>query len=209
LREQIVGIFNPNITMDITERMLFSIRTINIVAICFFAIIAYGIIAYLLKPLLSYIENGSEYNKARKASLIIPWVLLLIHFIFWLIGVFIVYAFVFQWKSSGGYSFFISLLNTMAAGLLSGLFTALLVNNILLEAKKVLMITSIKKDENDIFIKIKDYLILLIVVANLGIFLYHVGNFYIYAQEIPPVYPPLSGAITIITFLNYTPSINK
>ncbi|MBN1798077.1 MAG: hypothetical protein JW822_05855 [Spirochaetales bacterium] len=201
LREQIVGIFNPNITMNLAERIVFSIRTINVIAICFFAVIAYAIIVYLLKPLFSYLKNGTEYNKARKASLIIPWFLLLIHFIFWIIGVFVVYAFIFQWKASGGYSFYISLLNTLAAGLLSGLFAALLVNNILLAAKKVLIMTTIRQDENDVFIKIKDYLILFIVVLNLGVFLFHVGNFYAYARQIPEAYPPLSAAIAIVTLL--------
>jgi methyl-accepting chemotaxis protein len=201
LREQIVGIFNPNLEMSFAERVVFSVRIVNITAVSAFAVIAYLILVQLLKPLFLFIENRTQEDRARRASLFVPWFLLLIHFVFWLIGAFIVYALIFKWNAVGGYPFYVSALNTTATGLLSGLLTALVANNVLLKAKKILAMTTIKPGENDIFIKIKDYLILLVVVMNLSVFLYHVFNFYAGAARVPPGYPSTGGAAALVTLL--------
>ncbi len=201
LREQVVGIFNPNLVMSFAERVMFSVRIINIIAVSAFAVVAYLILLLILKPLFHFIENQTHEDRARRASLFVPWFLLLIHFVCWLIGAFIVYALIFKWNPVGGYPFYVSVLNTMAAGLLSGLLTALLVNNVLLKAKKILAMTTIKPGENDVFIKIKDYLILLVVVMNLSVFFYHVVNFYAGATRIPAGYPSAGGAVALVTLL--------
>lgn len=198
IREIIIGIYNPYIDLGFWERIGFSVRVVNLILVPIFATIAFFIQTVMLRPLFSYIEHKTDEKRARRASLFVPWALMIIHTVCWSLGVFIVYAFIFRWQSPGGYSFLQSLLNTSSASLLAGFVTALTVNNILLKAKKHLSMTAMEEKERDIFIRIKVYLVLPIIAYNLAIFLYHTGNFYILVPSPPPPYPSFEVSVCIV-----------
>ena len=187
-REMLVGIFNPYVQKSFTERILFSLRLPNYISIIVFSILSSFVIIRFLKPLIAFLDTGEKSPGARKAALRVPWFLTAVHLLSWATGATVIYAFVFHWKAPGGYSYIISLGNIIGAGLITGIFTALYINNLLLPAKLKLNMTSIEKGESDVFLKYKNYLIIFATVYNLGCFLYLVMNFFVHAREIPSGY---------------------
>ncbi|MBN2510209.1 MAG: hypothetical protein JXB03_08030 [Spirochaetales bacterium] len=187
-REMLVGIFNPYIQKTFTERILFSLRPGNYIAIVVFSFLSSTVIIRFLKPLFTFLDSGVMNTGARRAALRVPWFLTAVHFVSWALGVTVFYAFVFHWKAPGGYSYLISLVNIIGAGFITGILTALYINNLLLPVKLRLNMTSIEKGEKDLFLKYKNYLIVIATVYNIGCFLFLVMNFYVHAAVIPAGY---------------------
>jgi methyl-accepting chemotaxis protein len=186
IREQIVGMWNPQLQMSLGERMLFSVRPSTIGAIVVLATVAYLLIVRRLKPLFRYLQTGERYGAARSAAIRVPWLLLLLHVGGWFVGTFVLYAFVFNWNSPGGYPFFWSLMLSLSTGMVTGIFAALAVNAILLEAKRKLNMTDIRDGEQDLFVRIKDFLILFSVIYLQTVNVMHIADFYIaLGAEVP------------------------
>ncbi len=178
IREQIVGLWNPNLNMPLSERFVFSFRPMTLSAIVVLAVISFFPIMKMLRPLFAYLDRGEEYVKARKAAIRIPWFLIALHMGGWFIGTFALYAFVFHWQSPGGLSFFWSLMISLSTGLVTGILSALTINALLLEAKRSLGMSTIEPGESDLFVRIKDHLILLSTVYLQTIHIMHLGFFY-------------------------------
>jgi methyl-accepting chemotaxis protein len=178
IREQIVGLWIPNLNMPLAARFLFAFRPLTLSAIVILAVISFFPILKMLKPLFSYLERGEEYVRARRAAIRIPWFLIALHMGGWFIGTFTLYAFVFHWQSPGGLSFFWSLMIFLSTGLVTGILSALTINALLLEAKSALGMSTIEPGESDLFVRIKDHLILLSTVYLQTIHIMHLGFFY-------------------------------
>jgi methyl-accepting chemotaxis protein len=178
IREQIVGLWNPRLDMGLAERFVFSFRPMTTAAIVVLSLVAYAIVALMLRPLFRYLADGSERVKARSATLRIPWVLLILHVGGWLLGTFVLYAFVFNWSSPGGISFFWSLMISLSTGLVTGVLGALALNAVLLDAKHALGMKEIEDGETDHFVASKDYLILGSAIYLQTVHLVHLALFY-------------------------------
>lgn len=199
IREQIVGLWNPRLDMTLYERFVFSFRPMTTGAIVVLAIVAFVWIARMLRPLFRYIESGTDYQAARRAAIRIPWILLLLHVGGWVVGTFVLYAFVFNWDSPGGIRFFWSLQISMSTGFVTGIFGALAINALLLDAKKQLGMTDIREDESDLFVRIKDYLILFATVYLQTVHLVHVAMLYTAGVELPANYPSFGLSAFVVT----------
>jgi methyl-accepting chemotaxis protein len=178
IREQIVGLWNPNLTMSLSERIVFAFRPMTLSAIIILAVISFFPVMKMLSPLFAYLKRGEEYTKARKAAIRIPWFLIAVHMGGWFIGTFALYAFVFHWQSPGGLSFFWSLMVSLSTGLVTGILSALTINALLLEARRSLKMLTIEPGESDLFVRIKDYLILFSTIYLQTIHIMHLGFFY-------------------------------
>lgn len=177
-REQLMGIYNSNLTLTLWQRVVFSVRPSTYGATLLFALIAFFIVLRMIFPLTAYAKKGEKYDRARSAALRVPWLLIILHMVLWIIGVTVMYAFVYHWKSPGGFSYIWSLCMSGSTGLLTGILTALAVNTILLDLKMLLSMTSIRENEKDTFIRVKDYLILGAALICTTVFVSHVANFY-------------------------------
>ncbi len=200
VREQFVGLFNPHLDMSVGERIVFSFRPINFGAVIVFGTLAHVLVMSLLRPLNLYIKGREDlYEKARRAAIRIPWYLMGLQVILWIAGVTAVYGILYQWDSPGGISYGKAILNSVATALITGLAVALAINVTLVEYKQKLRMTSIREDEKDIFLELKDYLILLAVAVNIGVFFDHIAYFYRTAESIPAALENHSGAILLVT----------
>ena len=189
LRELLVALYNPYKVLDLQGRLLLGIRPSTYIMVLGFSIIAVGVIGRMLQPLLRFLETGVQTPAARHAALRINWFLISIHAVFWLVGVTLMYAFVFKWQSPGGYPYPVALVSAVSMGLVTGIWTALTVNNVLFPAKERLRMTEIAQGEIDRFLVMKDYLILVSSAFALGAFLFIVSEFYRTADQIPAAFP--------------------
>ncbi|MFP4113592.1 MAG: methyl-accepting chemotaxis protein [Spirochaetota bacterium] len=179
IREQIVGIWNPRLEMDLTERIVFSLQPPTIGAIVALSLVAYFVIARFLRPAFRFLESGTDARPARRAAVRIPWVLMFLHVGGWIVGTFILYAFVFRWSSPGGTSFFWSLMISVSTGLATGVLSALAVNSVLLETKRRLGIKEILDGERDVFVRCKDYLVLGAALYLQTVHIVHLAIYYV------------------------------
>lgn len=199
LREQFMGLFNWNLDKTLSERIIFSIRPVTYAATVVFSIGISLLVLFLLKPLFSYLKTGNNYEKARITSKRIPWILILIHLSVWTIAVTIFYAFIWNWVSPGGISYPWTLSVALAFGLFTGVYTAQAVNTSLLQAKKYLQIKSFAKEDKDLFIMYKDYVILFASFFSLAVILTYIGNFYIASVDPFLTHPPLAVSTSLVT----------
>ncbi len=200
-REQLMGMFNPNLDMNFAERFLFSIRPVTYGATLLFSAVTFFIVLLLLRPLFLYLREGRKYEKARSAAISVPWFLLLMHMGFWIIGVTLIYGVVYNWVSPGGISYLWSLMMAGATGLLTGVFTSLAVNTSILELKRRLSITDIQNNERDIFAKVRDYFISGSAVIVTAVYLTFAGTFYIRSSAPLRYHPPFTIIAIILTVL--------
>jgi methyl-accepting chemotaxis protein len=195
VREMYMGMFNPNLDMTIPERLFFSLRPVSYSATFVFAILAFLVVRAMLGPLYRYIKDGTDYDRARKAAVGIPPFLIILHLALWAVGVTVLYGLVYKWNSPGGMSYGWSLAVATGTGFLTGVFTVLAVNTILLEPKRVLGMNDIRPDERDSFIRRKDYMILFSSIGSLAIFAAYLGNFYVTAPDPRATHPPIWGSM--------------
>jgi len=191
-RQAFLWTFNPDIELSFGERLLASVQLPVYAAVILFALLLYVVISVALRPLFAYIANEKHYDAARYAALRIPWYLIILHVGLWLAGTTAVYALVYRWQAPGGVSYAWSLAVSVAAGLVTGVYTAIVINNLLLPAKKALAMTDIRSGEHDRFIAVKDYMIAGAAVITSCIYVAYAARYYQLAPA--PYSPPLGSA---------------
>ncbi|THB63820.1 MAG: hypothetical protein D6B26_05610 [Spirochaetaceae bacterium] len=203
-REMVSGLFNPHLQMTLGQRLYFSLvsQLSAHLAVLFFSTVAFFVILVLLRPLMVHLRSGMHYDRARKAAVRIPFFLIGLHTVFWIIGVTALYAFVFHWDSPGGNSYGVALSLALATSLMTGLATAMAMNLVLLDAKRLLEMKEIRPGEVDPFNRYKDYWILVSAVVALSVYLAYVANFYIAPVSKPAgLGSPLAGFLLISFFI--------
>ncbi len=193
-RELFISLFNPALDLGALERIRFALSKPDVYALVFiFALISWLIVMRMIKPLLRYIVEGGgekERLRARRAALKVPWFLILLHVLLWLVGNTVMYAVVYNWVAPGGLTYLWSTAIALSAAFFTGLLTALSVNSILIPARRALNMTGIHKGEVDRFVMSKDWFILLVAVAVVAVVMTYLGRFY--ATEIPARYEYLN-----------------
>jgi len=181
-----VGIFNPDLDMSLGGRLLFSIKPTILIACIVFSFILVVVLYFLLIPIFRFLKEGEQEDKARRAVLYIPWFLTVFHIVIWMVAVLAMYALVFKWNPPGGTSFIISFGISVASGFMTGILSALTMNNALIPVKKALAMTYVKEGEKDFFVLFKNYIIVFCVSLNMGIFGGYLVRFYYTGSSIPP-----------------------
>ncbi len=185
VRQSFISVFNVGIGGTVGERFLFSFQVPVYGAIVLFSFILYAIILANLRPLFVFLRRGEMRDKARRAAVAIPWYLIVLHVGLWLIGTTAVYAFAYHWEAPGGVPYVWSLALAVSSGLVTGVYTALVLNNLLLPAKRSMEIAEIRADERDRFISLKDYLIIVAAVVTATVYFSYAAVFY-HVVDSPP-----------------------
>lgn len=198
-RELLVQLFNPNFDRTIAERIADSFRLNTYAMVIGFGLICFFIVLAILKPVLVFLKTGEMAERARRAAINLPWILVGFHMLMWFIGLTVTYAFVFRWDPPGKIPYGISLANSLSTAMITGLVSALIMNIALLPAKKELNMTSIRSGEKDLFRRVRDYVMVMAIVVNLGVFGKMMSDFYRNAPAIPEALESTStGAIILI-----------
>jgi methyl-accepting chemotaxis protein len=195
IREIFLSLFNPWITGSVNERIIFALKPTVYILLLAFAGLSWWVVYRILQPLRRYILNGVGYASARKSALRIPWFLIILHVLLWFAGTTLFYG-INGWEAPGGVNYSWALIFALQSGLVTGIFSSLLINVSLLPAKKVLNMVEIREGEKDYFVRIKDYLILLSVFVTFGVFLSYLANFTMVTG-----YPASHQAVGIISLL--------
>ncbi len=160
------------------------------------AFIAMSIIVSQIKWLLIYLDKGEHYDKARTATIRIPWVLILMHSGLWIIGTTVFYA-MHKFKSPGGIPYLWDLLILTNWGFVAGVYTTLLINILLINIKKKLNIIDIRSGENDKFMRMKDHIVYFSGFMNIILNIGFIANSYHIVPDGTPNFPPFE--ITLVT----------
>ncbi len=123
------------------------------------AIFTSFVILKYLKYLFIFLEKEKEYDKARTATVSIPWITLVVQTIFWGLGA-TGYYIINNWHADNGIPYGWELLLKVSTGIVGSLYTSLVINIILMKSKAMLNMTDIRPGENDLFTRVKDYLII-------------------------------------------------
>ena len=153
---------------DFTERVVFAFKPTVVFIYLLFSAVLYVLILRYLRPLFAFLREGRDYDRARKAAISIPWVIILFQLIAWTVGT-TLYYFLKDWNAESGIPFVFGLLLKVAVGLPSGVYTSIFFNMILIPAKRKLNILSIREGENDTFSRNRDYYVVLAIIVFLVI----------------------------------------
>ncbi len=141
-------------------------------------LIALKMIFSYLKPLYNYLDDESERDKARTATVKIPWMLITVHTLSWILGVVGFYA-ASGFNPKNGMPFTWSLSLNISSGLISAIIVIILLNNLFAKIKTILHISKIKKGENDFFSRSKLYFITGSITLFALIYLGYLANYFI------------------------------
>ncbi|MFP4382500.1 MAG: methyl-accepting chemotaxis protein [Spirochaetia bacterium] len=176
IREIFLSLYNPRLTGSVSQRIVFALKPTVYILLLVFALFSWLIIMKMLKPLKEYVLSGKRYDEARKSALRIPWFLIILHVLLWFAGTTVFYG-MNSWQAPGGISYSWALIFAFQSGLVTGIFSSLLLNVSLLPAKKYLSMTVINTGEQDYFVRIKGYLLLATVFLTAGVFFSYFANF--------------------------------
>ncbi|MDA3955700.1 methyl-accepting chemotaxis protein [Oceanispirochaeta sp.] len=178
ISQSLLQLFNPLLSATFSQRLLLSFKP-TIFGLFFIALALMAIVLYRkLKPLINYIKNETDYEKARSATLAVPWILIITHSSLWILSNLAFYM-AYHWETPGGIPFFWSLSTSVISGILGALFTAISMNILLIPIRTYLNIISRKKGEVDHFIQNKNTFITAATVLAVVIFTTYTGRFYI------------------------------
>lgn len=185
LRQSIVVVFNPAMDGSVGERFIFSFQATVYGTVVVFSLILYLAVLIALRPLTTYLSNQTNYDRARRATIAVPWILILMHVGLWLIGTTLVYWLAYSWTAPGGVPYGWALLLAGTSGLITGVFAAVWLGPVLLPAKERLGMLEIREGDSDLFAKIKSIAIVVSGMAALATFSAYVLEFYRSETAIP------------------------
>ena len=183
-RDVMIQLFNPNFDRSILERFARSFNATNYLLTVVFSCIALALILRVLRPLLHFLKDGSQKERARKAAIKVPWILIGFQLALAATAVTAGYV-VYRWDPPSRIGFGMILFHALGTALLSGLVSALMMNVALLPAKTKLEMTDIRSRERDLFLQCRDYIFIATVVFNFGVFSKFLVDFYSTAVAIP------------------------
>ncbi|OHD19755.1 MAG: hypothetical protein A2Y38_12050 [Spirochaetes bacterium GWB1_59_5] len=136
----------------------------------------------VLRPLFRYLDDPASagdalYAAARRAALGVPWTLIVVTVAFWTAGTLVFFG-MNGWKAPGGTPFLWSLSFKITEGLVSATLNALLIDGFLLESKKALRMERIWPGERDRFAEVRDYIVMLSIMAAAVVHLAFVARYF-------------------------------
>jgi methyl-accepting chemotaxis protein len=150
-----------------------------------------------VSPLLRYIEtrNPGLYARARKASIALPWQLIVATELFGVAGTVAFYA-MNGWKAPGGSPFAWVIAFKTSEGLSSALLTVAMLESILGPARKALGMTAIERGERDLYAAWGDLLVLVSFGYSTAVHVAYVTRYY--AERSPNQAGPESHLLSIL-----------
>ena len=177
LSQSLIQIYNPALEGSLGIRLSHSFKPTILLLFLVAVVFAVLIIGRILNPLINYFKEGSDYERARKATISVPWILMGVHSILWILSNFAFYM-AYQWQTPGGVPFFWSLSLSVLSGLIGALFSSLTMNVLFVPVKSLLKMTSRNKGEEDLFLRNKNLIIVGIVILSSVLFTSYAGRYY-------------------------------
>ncbi len=173
--EAFTHLFNVRLDAALQSRLLFTFQKplIFVLVVVMEALLLIAVYR-MLTPLLKFLKHPDHddtvlYEKARRAALGLPWVLIITTVVFWTVGTIVFYA-LNGWKSPGGTPLAWVLSFKISTAVLSATLNALFINHILIGPKQALRIEYIREGEVDWFNRSRD---LITVLATMTAMIAH------------------------------------
>ncbi len=174
---------------SLAQRVVFTFKPTVVILYLALASILFAIVNRKLKPLYRWIHSpvrqGPSYAKARTAAIRIPWNILIFQIVAWSAGT-TAYYIIHGFQAESGIPYIFGLLAKLSVGILSGMFTAILINITLLPVKAQLRIQRIRKGENELFSRIRETLVLLSASFYLAVTLSYIAYYYARSGQTSP-----------------------
>lgn len=164
------------------QRIEFSFKPLVIVLYLVISTILYFIILHHLKPFFNFLSKNEDYEKARIASIKLPWAILTFQSLAWGIGTTIYYV-LRKWQPESGIPFSIGIFLKLGAGFISSAYIAVFLNLTISKYKALLNINEIKDGENDSFTRNRDYIFNSISLFYLGINMVYLCYYYLNSHK--------------------------
>lgn len=177
------------------ERVVFAAKPAVFGLYVVFALGLYLLIIRYLTPLFRYLETGDGYDKARKAAVNVPWVIIIFQSAAWTIATFLYYMGM-GWTVESGIPFLFGLPLKIAVGLPSGVYISIIFNLILIPAKQQLNITCLGDGEDDRFSRNRDFFVVLAIIIVMIVNFAYISYYYANAAvqvSLASFYLPLIG----------------
>lgn len=164
------------------QRLEFSFKPLVLLLYLVISVILYLIILYHLQPLFNFLSKNEDYEKARTASIKLPWTILTFQSLAWGIGT-TIYYFLRNWQPESGIPFSLGISLKLGAGFISSAYIAVFLNLTISKYKALLNINEIKKGENDSFTRNRDYIFNTISLFYLGINMIYLCYYYLNSHK--------------------------
>jgi methyl-accepting chemotaxis protein len=197
LNEIITSLFNPTLEPDILVRIGFAFKPPILAIYLVLDVTCSLVLIRMVRVLYIYLQHGEKYEKARKATIQIPWVLLSLHGGFWVLGTIGFYA-LHGFNPPGGTPFAWALSRIITTGLASALLVALTINNMLLKHKDALGMIDIRDNEKDLFIRFKEHFVFFTTVSYISLNALYVAFFYFRAAGSEEAVIPITPTVPIV-----------
>ncbi len=175
--------------IPLAQRIAFTFKPSVVILYFIFASILFTIIIRQLRPLFSWMNEpvyqGNAYRKARTAAIRIPRNILIFQILAWSAGTTIYYI-LHGFQAESGIPYIFGLLAKLSVGIISGMFTAILINLTLLPAKRKLHIQSMRRGEDERFSRTRETLVLLSASFYLVVTLSYIAYYYARSGQIQP-----------------------
>jgi len=201
---QIFNIAHPDLNLRIKYAVQPTVYLLYLAA----AVVIVIVINQQLSSLFHHITTGGSNDKARKSSLKIPWILILVNSGLWIATISLFYALQ-GFSSEGGVPYFWSLTTNSISGGISAILAALIINRILIPPKIFLNMTDINPGEKDLFAKIKIPLVFISSFIYLSLILIYAARFYAVAgtENLPLLPVSFNSAIFLTALAGFVPMI--
>jgi methyl-accepting chemotaxis protein len=170
--EFLASIFNNKLDLadaSFIYRVGFAFKP-TVIGVYIVSVIILNIITYLyLKPMFRYFSKGTDYEKARVSTVRLPWALIIFQIVIWFIGT-TAYFVIKKWVPDGGIPYGWVLFLKMGTAIIAAVYSALIINVLLMKPRKLLNMIDIRKGENDFFARNKDLIgIISVVIYTLSV----------------------------------------
>lgn len=186
--EFVNAVFNnrlDDLGIPLGARVVFAFKPTVVALFVVFCAILYALVIWYLKPLLQHIAaEDQEYSSARKAANRIPWVIIVFQLVAWTVGTTTYYALL-QFNAESGIPFAFGLPLKIAVGLPAAIYTSIILNIILIPAKKMLGITAMDSSDTDRFSRNRDYFAIGAVVVFITVNFSYIAYYYTNAAVSP------------------------
>lgn len=163
------------------ERLPYVFKPVVIGLFAFAYILQMFIMFQTLAPLFRYLDKGQDYERARRATIKMPWRIMMVQTGIWLAGT-VAYFVIKKGNTDGGIPFMHNIALKLGMGLMGSVYTIVFANVILLPAKRALLIQDVRQGENDRFTRNKALIITLsttvMISAHLGYYAYYIASTY-------------------------------
>jgi len=147
-----------------------------------FTTILFMMVMRYLKPLLSFVADARDPDKARVAAIRMPWTIILFQVGAWTVGTLAYYA-LRGWQAESGIHVTYGIATKLVTGFLSAMYVTFFINLIMQESKRSLGVTDIRPGERDIFSRYKDYLATVSGVLFIVVYASYISGYFAASGE--------------------------